>query len=67
MTNQRLAGYVGTLRRTTSYARAGVRTLFALQRDDFLAAVTSHPRSDDQARELASARLLEQDAIDGGA
>jgi hypothetical protein len=42
-------------------------TLFALQRGDFLVALTSHPRSDDRARELAAARLLEQDAADSEA
>jgi hypothetical protein len=39
-------------------------TCVALRRDDFLAAVTSHPRADDQARRLASARLLELEASD---
>jgi len=53
--------------RTATCTAVTDATLFALQRDDFLAAVTSHPRSDDQARQIATARLLEQDAADGGA
>lgn len=51
--------------RTATCTAVTDATLFALQRDDFLSAVTSHPRSDDQARQLATVRLLEQDAADG--
>jgi len=39
-------------------------TLYALQRDDFLAVVTGHPSSGAEAERLATTRQLEVDALD---